>query len=206
MPRPQGSANTDFAQKRQELLDRLRKTLLGKNPPSSFRALASAAKVTIPTLRHYFGDRDDVLAAVFADCHLGGRKELELAATPSGPFAKSIHDFVQHVIGGFQYGGLRELHTVGLLEGFGSGPVARSYLAEVLEPTLNACKQRLEVHIARGEMKDTDARHAAITLISPLVIVFLHQNALGGSKEYPMDIAAFARNHIDAFVTAYRKT
>jgi len=112
---------------------------------------------------------------------------------------------VHHIIGGFQYGGLRQLHTVGLLEGFGSHPVAQSYLAEVLEPTLNACKQRLEVHIARGEMKETDARHAAINLISPLLIVFLHQNALGGSKEYPLDIAAFASNHIEAFVTAYQK-
>lgn len=205
MPRPRGSANTDFAQKRQELLDRLRAMLLGESPPSSFRALAVAANVTIPTLRHYFGDRDDVLAAVFADCHLGGHKELEIAATPSGPFAKSIFDCVHHIIGGFQYGGLRQLHTVGLLEGFGSHPVAQSYLAEVLEPTLNACKQRLEVHIARGEMKDTDARHAAINLISPVLIVFLHQNALGGSKEYPLDIAAFASNHIESFVTAYQK-
>lgn len=90
------------------------------------------------------------------------------------------------------------------MEGFVRRPVARYYPAEVLEPTLNARKMRLEDHIARGEMKGTDARRAAISLISPLLIVFLHQDAPGGSDEYPMDIASFAETHAEAFVAAYR--
>jgi AcrR family transcriptional regulator len=203
MPRPRGRPNADFAQTRQELLDRLRSTLLGQNPPSSFRALAVAAQVTIPTLRHYFGGREEVLAAVFADCHAGGQHHLEIAATPTGPFAQSIHDFIQHVVGGFRFGGLRELHTVGLKEGLPDQPVALSYLAEILEPTLLACQKRLEAHIARQEMRTTDARHAAIGLISPLLVVFLHQQALGGAAAFPLDIDTFAKDHEQAFVTAY---
>jgi hypothetical protein len=54
-------------------------------------------------------------------------------------------------------------------------------------------------------MKNTDASHAAINLIIPALIVFSHQNVLGGSKEYPLDISAFTSNHIEAFVTAYQK-
>jgi len=206
MPRTPGSPNADFDQTKQELLDRLRSAVTGENPPSSFRALALAAEVTIPTLRHYFGGREDVLAAVFADCHVGGKHHLEVAATPSGPFAQSIHDFVQHVVGGFQFGGLSELHKFGLQEGFGDRPVALSYLAEILEPTLNACQKRLEAHISSNEMRDADPRHAAIGLISPLLVVFLHQNGLGGSTDYPLDIPKFAANHADAFVRAYRNS
>jgi hypothetical protein len=37
------------------------------------------------------------------------------------------------------------------------------------------------------------------------LIVLLHQKALVGSKEYPINVASFARNHINTFVTAFRK-
>jgi hypothetical protein len=107
-------------------------------------------------------------------------------------------------LAGFRYVGLRELHTVGLQAGFTHRPAALSYLADILEPTLDACQKHLEAHIARGDMRKTDARHAAIGLISPFLVVFLHQHALGGSKDYPLDIAKFAKDHTKSFVTAYR--
>ena len=204
MPRKKGSKNTDFAAKKQELLHRLRSTLLSDNPPSSLRSLAKAAGVTIPTLRHYFGDREEVFAAVFADCHSGGQKELDVAEAPSGVFRKSIHDLVRHVADGFRFGGLNHLHAVGLIEGLGNMRVARAYLAEVLEPTVKATQKRLETHMARGEMRETNARHAALGLVGPLLVLFLHQNALGGAANHPIDIDAFLADHAEAFLAAYK--
>lgn len=203
MPRKKGSQNTDFDAKKRELLARLRSTLLGDRPPSSYRALAKGAGVTMPTLRHYFGDREEVLAAVFADCHSEGRKHIETAETPSGEFRRSIHDLVRHVVDGFRFGGLLELHAVGLVEGLGSPRVARAYLAEVLEPTINAARMRLEAHLARGEMRSTDARHAAVGLIGPILVLFLHQDGLGGSADFPIDVDSFIADHAEAFLAAH---
>lgn len=203
MPRKKGSQNSDFATAKQELLTRIRLSLLGSDPPSSFRSLAKAADVTIPTLRHYFGDREDVIAAVFADCHLGGKKELEIAQTPTGPFRKSIHDFVRHFVGGFQFGGLDRLNAVGLMEGLNNARVAEAYLAEVLEPTLLAVQKRFQVHVERGEMKAVNTRFAAISFVSPLLVLFLHQKGLSGSVNYPTDTDAFVLEHTEAFLTAH---
>ena len=203
MPRKKGSANADFDAKKRELLRLLRSAIHGTPPPSSLRGLAKAANVTIPTLRHYFGDREEVFAAVFADCHAGGSREIEAAATASGRFAESIRDLVRHVADGFRYGGLDRLHAVGLIEGLGDPRVAASYLAEVLEPTLRAAQSRLETHTARGEMRPMDARMASVRLISPILVLFLHQQGLGGAADYPIDMEAFLASHAEAFVVAH---
>jgi AcrR family transcriptional regulator len=205
VPRKKGSPNADFAAKKQDLLRLIRSALHGENPPSSLRSLAKAANVTLPTLRHYFGDREQVFAAVFADCRAGGRRELETAAVATGAFAKSISDLVRHIADGFRYGGLDRLHAVGLIEGLGNARVAGAYLAEVLEPTLSATQARLETHIGRGEMRATDARHAALRLVSPILVLFLHQQALGGAADYPMDTEAFLAGHVDAFVATHQR-
>jgi AcrR family transcriptional regulator len=203
MPRPKGSPNDDFAASRAALLLKLRKALLGPQPPSSLRALAQTADVAVPTLRHYFGDKDAVLAAVFADCHGGSARELQVAATPTGSFKKSILDLVQHVADGFRYGKLDSLHAVGLTEGLAAQHVAQAYLNEILEPTIAATTMRLQAHIDRGEMRVVKARHAAVALLSPIVLLFLHQNKLNGAKSHPTDIEAFLVTHVDAFVRGY---
>jgi AcrR family transcriptional regulator len=203
MPRKKGSQNADFAAAKQELLTRIRRALLGDAPPSSFRSLAAAAGVTIPTLRHYFGDRDAVIAAVFADCHSGGKHELQIARTPTGPLRASLQDFVRHFLGGLQYGGLDRLNAVGLVEGLNHPRVAQSYLSEVLEPTLVALQDRFQVHIDRTEMRAVNPRFAAIGFVSPLLLLVLHQNGLGGSANYPTEVDAFAREHTEAFLTAH---
>ena len=204
MSRSPGSQNKDFAEARAALLGRLRAALLADHPPTSFRSLATAAGVTIPTLRHYFGDREEVLAAVFADCLVGGQAELKIAQTPSGPFRQSIHDLLHHLVGGFRHGRLDRLHSVGLTEGLSHARVAQSYLASILEPTLIAVGERLQAHIARGEMRVTDPRHAALALVSPVLLLFLHQHQLGGASSHPTDIDAFITHHAEAFTTAHQ--
>jgi len=206
MPRKKGSQNTDFAASRRALLVRLRAAVLGDNPPSSYRSLAAAAGVTIPTLRHYFGDREAVFAAVFADCREGGRRELEAAETPTGTFRQSINDLVQHVGDGFRYGRLDRLHAVGLIEGLADTRIAHAYLADVLEPTIQATQRRLEVHMAKGEMRLTTARNAAVVLLGPIVLIYLHQQGLSGALTYLTDIDTFLKEHSDGFVKSYEMT
>jgi len=203
MPRLKGSQNDDFAASRAALLAKLRAALLSPNPPSSLRAMAQVAGVAVPTLRHYFGGKDAVLTEVFADCHRGGANELKVAATPTGAFRKSIDDLVQHIADGFRFGRLDRLHAVGLIEGLASSQVALGYLSEILEPTIEAATTRLQSHIDRGEMRPVPARHAAVLLMSPILVLFLHQHGLNGAITYPTDIQAFLTTHADGFCQGY---
>ncbi len=203
MPRPRGSLNADFSASRSTLLNRLRKVVVGIDPPSSLRGLALASDVSVPTLRHYFGDKDAVFTAVFEDCRSGAVVELQTAATPSGPFETSVRDLVEHVAEGFRWGGLARLHAVGLIEGLAAPTVGGAYLSNVLEPTIAAAQMRLQAHIDRGEMQAVCARHAAISLVAPIVLLFLHQMGLNGARTYPTDVGAFLTAHADGFILGY---
>ncbi len=200
MPRKTGSKNADFAASRAAILVRLRDALLSGNPPSSYRGLATASGVTIPTLQHYFGNREEVFSAVFADCCESAHGELTIAETPTGLFRQSTHDLVVHVADGFRYGGLVRLHAVGLAQGLSHIVLANSYLNHILEPTILATERRLNAHIARREMRPTNTRYAAISLLSPVILIFLHQHGLDGATAYPTDIDSFLQSHISAFV------
>lgn len=203
MPRPKGSVNDDFAATRAVLLAKLRKALLGDAPPASFRAMAACAGVAVPTLRHYFGDKEAALSAVFADCRLGAAGELALSARPTGAFGASVANLVAHLADGFRHGRLDRLHVVGLAEGFVAPDVARAYLAEILEPTIEAAAARLQAHVDRGEMRRVPARQAALALLSPVILLFLHQQGLDGGTSHPLDIDAFLATHIEGFVRGY---
>lgn len=53
-------------------------------------------------------------------------------------------------------------------------------------------------------MKPVDTRVAAISLLAPLLLLFLHQDALKGRKSYPLDKATFLRQLGEIFVAEYR--
>ena len=171
------------------------------------RELATAADVSVPTLRHYFADREGVIRAVMEDELASGSEAngpLEIAATPSGLFAQSVRDLLQHADEGFEYGGLTDSHAVGLAEGGRSAALGTDYLRLALDPTIEAFAQRLRAHQAKGEMRlDADARVAAVQLLSPLVIARLHQDRFGGRVTNPIDLTAMLDQQAEAFVRGY---
>ena len=63
-----------------------------------------------------------------------------------------------------------------------SGP---AYLRMLLEPTLHSAEARIALHMARGEIGPCDVRVAAVELVAPVIVVLLHQRALGGSSVRP---------------------
>ncbi|MEO1236788.1 MAG: TetR/AcrR family transcriptional regulator [Planctomycetota bacterium] len=187
MSRPIGSTNQGFDEKRTRLLTALREALFSAKPPMSFRGLAAAVGVSVPTLRHYFGDRDRLIVEVLRDCHRGAAEELEITAVALDDLEASVAAVLAHISAGFDYGGLTQLNRLGLTEGMSGPDLAAAYLAEVLEPTIRAIESRLKTHIRRGQMRDIDPRFAALQLISPVLMVYLHQDALNGKERYPLD-------------------
>jgi AcrR family transcriptional regulator len=204
MSRTSGSRNRDYDTKREELLKRLgvRLTDLSQGRPS-FRELAAAAGISVPTLRHYFKDRDGVLEG-FLDWQ--GRESARfrpLVGMTEEPFARSI----RRLLSGASFG-LADMnrictHVIGLTEGLHNGRVGPRYLQATLEPLLAAVEQRLTLHVARGEMRAVDLRHAAVSLVSPLLLAILHQRELGGSAVRRLELERFIEDHADGFVRAY---
>lgn len=199
--RPRAS---DYETKRQALLDILEKRLVQIGPQASLSALAAAAKVSVPTLKHYFGNREEVICAVLDAGFKQGESFMAVARTTDLPFDRSVFDLLMFVRQGFKRGRLGNLHVIGLCEGLHHLTLGPYYLDKTFNPTITATAERLDLHQSRGEMKSIDSQDAAICLISPLVMMLLHQNYLGGRKEHPIDLDQFCRTHSDSFVIAYK--
>ncbi|MCA3254622.1 MAG: TetR/AcrR family transcriptional regulator [Alphaproteobacteria bacterium] len=203
--RQTGSRNRNHDARRAELIAKLRRALhaAGPNPPS-WRELAAAAGVSLSTLTHYFGRRDDVVQAVMADDRAGADAELAAMATPAGDLDASMRVAALHLLGGFRHGGLDALFATGLREGSAHPLLGPAFLDSALEPTLAACEARLAAHRTAGELRDGDLRTAALQFVAPIVLAALHQQQLGGCSVRPLDLDAFAADHAAAFVRAWR--
>jgi AcrR family transcriptional regulator len=203
MARPKGTPSALHEERRAALLAAIRERLVQQNqPPASLRELAAAAGVTVPTLRHYFGKRDDLVAALLADLGRQGEAHVARVAVADLPFRESIADYVAYVRLGFRFG-LSEIHTLGLREGLRQDRLGPAYLNAILEPTIQSLETKLNMHQAKGDMRPCDVRVAALQLLSPLVLAFLHQNELCGDRVRPLDIDSFCTDHIDNFVRGF---
>ena len=205
MPRPKGARGPDYSQKRALLLRRMSARLgrLNDTRPS-LRQLAEAAEVTVPTLRHYFGARDDIIEAVLQEYRQMGEPFLRQAREPQGPFAESVEAFVQALVRGMERGRLGDLFAVVFVEGLLNERLGPSALAHVVDPAVDALAARLAAHQARGDMKPVNPRHAALMLIAPLLLAWHHQNQMFGHASRELDVQAFLKDLVEAFVTAHR--
>ncbi|OYW46883.1 MAG: hypothetical protein B7Z08_01615 [Sphingomonadales bacterium 32-68-7] len=203
MPRPKGAKSAGYDRRRAELLAAFRERLLARNLAApSLRELAAAGGVTIPTVRHYFGRREDLIVALLEDLGVQGEAHLAHARDASAPFAESIERLVQSILTGLSMG-LSEIHALGLREGLRHDRLGPAYLSHVLEPTVLAIEERLRQHQARGEMRPADTRVAALSLIAPQIVAQIHQRELGGCGTRPLNAQSSTREQIDAFLRAY---
>lgn len=203
MARPPGTPHRDYDRKRAELLGKLSARLIAAGPAPSLRQLAAAAGVTIPTLRHYFGNREDVVRAVFESWHADGAAELVRLSLPDGPLAQSVRRAVSHTLSGLTRSPLGRMLAVGLAEGFVEPGAATTFLRHLLEPSLQALERRLEAHAERGELRGIEPRAGALMLLSPLILAAHHQELLGGHKLRPLDLDALGNAVADGFLRAY---
>lgn len=204
MPRPRGRRNADFDTTRETLLARIHARLESADGPGlSLSEMAVAAEVTLPTLRHYFGDRGGVLQAILERMHREGQVYLrEVAAAPLPGLRDSVRGYLEFLAAGLRSGILR-MYAVGATNGMQEAGVARACLSELLEPIINSLEVRLARHQASGEMRVVNVRHAAMALIAPVMIALQHQEELGGRSYRPLELGAFLDDLTDAFVRAH---
>lgn len=204
MPRPRGRRDEAYETRRDELLDRLEVRLTAPDGHQvGLRALAEGVGVSYPTLRHYFGSRAGILEAFFARREKEGAFYIEQMARTELPFAASIAEAVNAIAGATRISQFRALHDIGLREGLLQPEAGTLYLASIFEPTLQAVEKRLEAHMLKGEMRQADARFAALSLLSPIILGSLHQHSLAGAALRPLDLDAFATELAERFIAAY---
>jgi AcrR family transcriptional regulator len=207
MGRPKGARSEGYESRRREILKRLTLRLSQHDAMhASYRDLAEAAEVSISTLQHYFGRRADIVIAVLIEAHSLGAPYLVHMSRPSGSFETSVRDALHYLRVGFERFGLDDLHALGFAEGLRNREIGPVFVDQVLEPSINAVTERLAEHQRRGEMlQDEDARMAALLLLSPMLVIFLHQKDLGGRNKYPADLDVMVELHVRAFVIAHQK-
>jgi len=207
VPRPKGARDSDYEAKRRALLRRMTERMMRREVARpSLRQLAEAAGVSVPTLRHYFGDRAEVVEAMLEEYRLQGESRLAWVAQPQGPFATSVRQFAYSMVAGMTAPlpvRLGDVFAVGIAEGLLDAQIGPAALRHIVDPAVRACQARLEEHIARGEMIATDTRSAALMLLSPLLVAVLHQDQMHGSECSPMELYALADRVSEAFVRAY---
>lgn len=172
----------------------------------SLRDLSSAAGVAIPTLRHYFGARHDVVTAIFEECLRLGRSAMDAQMSSERPFADSIAEYADALYAALVRARevrLSDILAVSLAEGLMDPRISASTLRHIVDPTVEVLENRLRDHQARGEMRPCDPRAAALMLISPILLSALHQDQLGGAQTHPMSIPDTIDTLVQGFVRAF---
>jgi AcrR family transcriptional regulator len=170
----------------------------------SLRQLAAAADVTVPTLRHYFGTREDLVEAVLVEYRRMGDPYIKLSREPEGPLPESIRAYLKYLLAmltGFPF--LGDVFAIGFVEGMFNhklGPVCSSTM---IDPMVEALEARLMAHQERGEMIEGDVRYGAMMLISPVLLGCHHQFQMYGRHSQPLELTDMIERLAEVFVRAY---
>lgn len=204
LPRPKGALSKDHEDRRSDIIAALVARLCKPDAMhASYRELAAAAGVSTSTMQHYFGKRTAVVQAVVEESQRQAAGKFAALAQPQGDFASSIRGVIDFTLLGFQRFGVGDVYAMGLTEGLNNRAIGPVVVASVLEPSIEAIADRLREHQALGEMRsDRDARHAAIMLLSPLLVLLLHQGPLFGQAAYPANLELFCTELANNFVNA----
>jgi AcrR family transcriptional regulator len=204
--RPAGSRNSTYEEKRRSLAKAVFPSLLQENGHRvSMRELAVAAKVSVPTLRHYFGDRDGVVAAALLSMKEVGDTQLQRAANAQLdlPLEASLLWVLSEFVTGWMHG-VGQLVTAGLLIGANSDQLGPAFVDATLEPTLQSFEQRLAAHQALGHLApEACPRAASLALVCPVILGLLHQVQLRGSTCRALDLDAFLKEHVHRFTRGW---
>lgn len=193
MPRPAGVRNHDFEAKRHALLETLTEFALNDDlRRPSLRQFAIAAKASEPTLRHYFKDRQGLVIAILGHIHTRAVPLWEIIQTGAVDTANAVAEYFRVTEAGLNHGGFARAHAFGLIEGMADEAVGRAYLEFLLDPALQAVAKKLS---ATPGAPDTEPkrRAAAFMMLSPILVMTLHQQLLGGRETSPVQSDRFMK-------------
>ncbi len=190
MPRPVGARNHDFKEKRAALVDALTNFALDADlRRPSLRQFAIAAEASEPTLRHYFDDRTGVVVAILENIGQRGAPIWNTISVPAENPMEAVEQYYRVADAGMRFANFTRAHAFGLIEGIADEKAGKAYLKHMLEPALTSIMGKLRG--TPGCPQSNDAlRAAALAIMSPLLIMSIHQGLLSGDTEAPIDAEA----------------
>ena len=199
MGRPLGRRNANYDLRKAELIRALIPRLLAPDgQEASFRELARSASVSTATLRHYFDDRDGLVEEAMATMRELGAPHIKRAGeSEHGPPRESLSWFLASLVKAWTEFGVGRMVGSGLAFGMHHQSLGPAFVNELLEPTLQSCEKRIARHVERGELPEVDVRHAALALVTPVLLGLIHQDSLGGAACRPLDLDAFVADHLE---------
>ena len=193
MPRPAGVRNHDFEAKKTALLDTLSEFALNDDlRRPSLRQFAIAAKASEPTLRHYFRDRQGLVIAILQHIHLRAIPLWEIIATGAPDTATAVEEYFRVTEAGLTHAGFARAHAFGIIEGMADEKVGQAYLEFLLDPALKAVADKMDATPGKPETLD-ERRASAFMMLSPILVMTLHQQLLGGKDASPVDTGGFLK-------------
>ena len=85
-----------------------------------------------------------------------------------------------------RHGGFVRAHAFGIIEGLAEADAGQAYLQYVLEPALSAIAKKLKA--TPGAPQDKNALvSVAFAALSPMLVLSLHQDLLGGKTSDPIN-------------------
>jgi AcrR family transcriptional regulator len=212
MGRPPGTRNQGYDETRRALAGKALAAVVERGASVSSNDLARAAEVSIPTLKHYFGDRAGAVAEALRSVREGSADRIAAIADPGRlGLASSLRSLATGLAEVWVPAGVGQLFTAGMAAGFFDATIGPGYLEGVLEPTVLALEARLRVHARRGELDlepddELGLRTAALAFLSPVLVALLHQHGLSGTTCRPLPMKRFLALHVRRFVAAYGAT
>lgn len=199
--KPKGARNADYEEKRLALVRRIRSLFLAEPTRQlSVREIAAGCGVSVPTLNHYFDSRRGMVYAVLEQSWLDAEEHIDRSRKPKGSLQACIERELATFLEAFTRFGLDRLHIWGMTEGLADEESGPAYLRFFLEPTLQAAEAWLACYQESGEIPEAvNLRYAAIALYSPCLVLFMHQESLGGRSVRPADIPDFIKAHGEQF-------
>ena len=193
MPRPAGVRNHDFEAKRTALLDTLTEFALNDDlRRPSLRQFAIAANASEPTLRHYFSDRQGLVIAILAHINQRALSLWDVIATGSTDTAAAVAEYFRVTEAGLTHGGFARAHAFGLMEGMAGEAGGQAYLKYLLDPALDAVARKMDSTPGKPET-EAERKAAAFMMLSPILVMTLHQLLLGGKETSPIESGDFLK-------------
>lgn len=193
MPRPAGVRNHDFEAKKTALLDTLSEFALNDDlRRPSLRQFAIAAHASEPTLRHYFKDRQGLVIAILKHIHNRALPLWKTIATGSPDTATAVQEYFRVTEAGLTHGGFARAHAFGIIEGMADEIVGRAYLEFLLDPALQAVSDKMDATPGKPAT-EAERRAAAFMMLSPILVMTLHQQLLGGKEVSPINTEGFLK-------------
>ncbi|MFW5661830.1 MAG: TetR/AcrR family transcriptional regulator [Oceanicaulis sp.] len=186
------TAHTAATDRKGELLAILARTAIAeRSAPVSLRQFAIKAGVSEPTLRHYFSDRQGVVIAIIGYFAEGARDWLARSAEPGETLREAVTGYAGLAMEGSRRDVFAQAHAFAFVESIHDRAVARTYLEQIIEPSLQALERRLGPSIDPDGADPDRVRHGAIFLYAPVLVAVLHQRLLAGEETRPLDMSRF---------------